>query len=141
MAQRTKRYKFDGERWNVYSKRYQTRRLQEKEEKKAAELKKLEEYKSILDNCDQYDEETIRITRLRYTTLLKNQKVEKKDNNQELLIPVRSDPHTVYFIREGQLFKSRWVDKFGKEKLQNLLDNYKKLLHLKPISEFYWNPF
>ena len=141
MAERKKRYNFDGERWDKYSTRYQTRRKQEKEEKEAAQAKKLEEYQAILNNPDNYDDEVIRVTRLRYKTLLKNQKIQKKDVPSDLLIPVRLDERTVYFIREKNIFNNRWIKLFGKEHLQNLLDNYKKLLHLKPVSEFYWNPF
>lgn len=141
MTERKKRYNFDGEKWDKYSTRYQTRRKQEKKEKEIAQIKKIQEYEKILSNIEEYDDEIIRITQLRYKTLIKNQKVQKKEINDENLIPVRLDQKTVYFIRESNLFKPKWVKLFGKVRLQKILDNYKKLLHLKPVSELYWNPF
>lgn len=135
-----KRYVFDGEDWNKLSSRYQTRRRQEKIKKEAEQQRKLEEYKEILNNPDQYDDETLRLTQLKYKTLLRNVKVVKQEDT-ELRIPLRLDERTVVFVRERNIFKTKYVTKFGVKWLKARVEQFKALLPLKPDSIVYWNPF
>lgn len=136
----TKRYVFDGEDWNKLSTRYQTRRRQEKIKKEAEQKKKIEEYKRILENEEDYDEETVRLTRLKYNTLLRNVKVEKQEESG-ICIPLRIDTKTVIFVRERNIFKPKYVSKFGLKWLKNRVEQFKKLLQFKPENIVYWNPF
>ena len=135
-----KRYVFDGEDWNKLSSRYQTRRRQEKIKKEAEQQRKLDEYKEILNNPDKHDEETLRLTQLKYKTLLRNVKVVKQEDT-ELRIPLRLDERTVVFVRERNIFKTKYVTKFGAKWLKARVEQFKALLPLKPESIVYWNPF
>ena len=135
-----KKYVFDGEDWNKMSSRYQTRRRQEKIKKEADQQKKLEEYRLILEQPEHHDEETLRVTQLKYKTLLRNVKVVKQEE-QELRIPLRLDERTVVFVRERNIFKTKYVTKFGAKWLKERVEQFKKLLELKPQNIVYWNPF
>ncbi|MCS7317134.1 MAG: hypothetical protein NZZ41_02275 [Candidatus Dojkabacteria bacterium] len=137
-----KKYIFDGEDWNKLSPRYQTRRRQEKIKKEVEQKRKLEEYKAILENPENYDQEFLRLTELRYKTLLRNVKVNKEpEEDNELRIPLRIDQRTVIFVRERDIFKAKYVNRFGLEWLRLRVERYKALLPYKPESIVYWNPF
>jgi hypothetical protein len=116
--------------YNAKSKRYQTLRKQEKDEKEAKFNRLFEIYTQQLNDPDyvaSLSAEELRVLNLKYKTILRTRKIEKK-KQKELEIPFRVDGKTIVYIRESQVFNQRWVELFGRTYIKQRVNNYKKLL-------------
>jgi hypothetical protein len=127
---RTK-YQFNEETgtYNAKSKRYQTLRKQEREEKQFKFDRLFELYTQQLNDPEyvaSLSPEELRVLNLKYKTILRTRKVEKREE-KELEIPFRIDGKTIVYIRESKVFDKRWVDCFGRTYIKQRVENYKKL--------------
>lgn len=146
---RKKKYVFDEEKgiYNAKSSRYQTRRLQEKQESLYKDKQDLLEIGRKLNEPELYLDEELEVLQKKYKTLIKKFKVNKKKNN-DLLIPFYLNPETVVYIREQNCFKPKWLKIFGnnnmkrgKEYVKKRIDEYKKIKIFNITNDIYWNPF
>lgn len=72
---------------------------------------------------------------------MQNVKVTNNRDYTQNFIPFRFNKETIFFIREKNCFKKKWIDIFGKEFIQNRIKEYKKIIEKKPKGVIYWNPF
>jgi hypothetical protein len=130
---------FDG--YEKSSTRYQTKRAEEVQSRDKNALKQLIEIENILKNSSSLSDEEIEKYEKRYRTLKKLFKVAKNKDYNQLFIPFYIDHRTRVFIREKNCFKDKWVKEFGKGFIKKRIQDYKKIIHLKPKNQIYWNPF
>jgi predicted metal-dependent hydrolase len=124
---REKKYKFDGEKWNSLSPRYQTRRNQEKVQRDSKNEIKLKEYNDILVNSDNTEE--IRVTKLRLKSLKERCGIKKVKKVDEIKIPFRTDKNIILYVSESKVFTCNKLDLYTFEEKQNRLTAYKKLMY------------
>ena len=142
LKEKKKKSKFEiiDDEFNIKSTRYQTKRKQELTEKNLKKEKLVKEYEDILKNADLYEEDFIKITKKRYKSIQKV-KSKKEKNADTIYIPFLLDYKSTVFVAERNCFKQKWVDMFGKEIIEKRINDFKNLLHLKPNTVKYWNPF
>lgn len=130
-SKRRSKYEFDETTgtFNQKSKRYQTLRVQEKLEKQVKFERLFEEYSKQL-NDEEYlntlSEEALRVLKLKYKTILRTRKVQKRED--ELEIPFRIDGKTIIYIRESNVLKTKWVKLFGRDYINERVKSYKSIV-------------
>lgn len=65
-------------------------------------------------------------------------RLSEKDLGQHM-VPVRDDHRTVRFIRLRNLYRQKWLELYGKDKLDKCRENYFKSLGCRPDGEVYWD--
>lgn len=117
---------------------YQIRRVEERNITDKNARARFLEYERLVDEGYELTVEDSK----RYNSLKERFLIRKKrDISSEVFIPFREDYKTIYYIREKNCFKPKWVKKFGKRFITNRIKMYKEILHLKPENIYYWNPF
>lgn len=120
-----KKYIFDNEsgKFNSKSKRYQTKREQEKKEFYEKCKREYLEIQVILNNPDFYSSEEIEVYLKRFNTLKKYFSVNKK-REDEIKIPFQIDGRTTIHIRLSKCYRPKWVELFGEEYITERIKSY-----------------
>lgn len=77
----------------------------------------------------------------RYKSLKQLFKKEKTADLQQLFVPFFIDIKTVVFVREKNCFKSKWVARFGRKRIEDTIKKIKLLEQYRPKNTIFWNPF
>lgn len=127
--------------YTTESVRYKTRRKDEQDNKKANQIRVLNQIEKELEEAFNLTDFEISILEKRRDTLLKYCRVlDTRDLTQDF-IPFKIDIKTVIFIRKKNLFKNKWVARLGKTRIEKRLAQYEEIKHKKPEGIPYWNPF
>lgn len=124
---------FEGYKDNKFGD-YQSRRKYEIEQREENRKKTL----SKLKNKKKKQKLTKREASI-LKTLEKDYGNKKPKDYSQHMIPVREDHKTLRYIRLRNLYKDKWVSKFGKDKLDKCKENYFKTLDSKPDEAVYWD--
>lgn len=122
------------------SRRYATKRKEELRLKKQNEAIVLKLIKEKLEEPDIFTDEEYEALEKRYASLTNKTPIKNTKNTEQNFIPFETDEKTIIYVREKHCFKSKWVEKFGVERITKTIEAYKKVLHLKPSGVVYWNP-
>lgn len=130
---------FDG--YTTKSKRYRTKRADEKANRRKNALKVLKLLEKQLLHPDNFTEEEYNALEKRANSLRKEFPIENKRDLSQHFIPFRVDYKTVVFVREKHCFKAKWLARFGRTRIEQTVEAYYKELPNKPEGVNYWNPF
>lgn len=121
----SKKYIFDNEvgKYNLKSKRYQTKRDQEKKEFYEKCKKEYLKIQLILKNSDFYTEEEITVYTKRFNTLKKYFSINRR-RDDEIKIPFQIDNKTTVLIRLSKCYNPKWIKLFGEEYITNRIKSY-----------------
>ena len=123
------------------SKRYQTRRSEEIQQRDKNAYKQLLELEKTINSPGNMSDVELVILEKRYNSLKRLFKVANTRDLTQVFVPFRIDARTVVYIREKNCLKPKWVKKLGRKFIEGRIKDFKKKLHAKPKEIIYWNPY
>ena len=122
--------------------RYQTKRSGEVKSRDSRGIKLMEELEEMLKTPSLFSDEDLDLYEKRYKSLCEKYKKNKPRNLEEQNhIPFRIDGKTLVWIREKNLYRTKWTTLIGIKNIKKRLKEYHELLPKKPKGMIYWNPF
>lgn len=119
-------------------KNYQTKREEEKRISAKNAKRKLAEFEKMIDDGEELTAED----KKRYRSLKDRYKVKKTPKDPNVIrVPFHSDEkNTIRYIRLENCFKPKWIEKYGRKRIEQTIAWYKSQLHKKPKDAIYWSP-
>jgi len=130
---------FDG--YTKQTKRYRTKRADEKKVRKGNLKRILKQIEKELLNPENFTVEEYAALEKRAETLRKEFPIKNKKDLSQHFIPFQTDYKTVVYVREKHCYKAKWLARFGRKRIDETIKAYHKELHKKPEGMIYWNPF